>query len=160
GEQPPLLRRCGCSPRLKRSVRLAYQIGTFSLPRSVKATSLTLVVSHLPCGFSTLVWQQHGQAPYQRARRSSMPTPQDVIARLYRAFNTRNFDAYAQCLTPDFQLRAKGGGSVRGVEACKGFDREWVSAFPDGHITMEKQVADASNVMAECRFVGTHTGAL
>jgi steroid delta-isomerase-like uncharacterized protein len=89
-----------------------------------------------------------------------MPTPQDVIARLYRAFNTRNFDAYAQCLTPDFQLRAKGGGSVRGVEACKAFDREWVSAFPDGHITMEKQVADASNVMAECRFVGTHTGAL
>jgi predicted ester cyclase len=89
-----------------------------------------------------------------------MPTPQDVIASLYRAFNTRNFDAYAQFLTPDFQLRAKGRGSVRGVEACQAFDREWVRAFPDGHITMEKQVADASSVMGECRFVGTHTGAL
>src|SRR5262245_41222469 len=77
--------------------------------------------SPIPCGFSTLVWQQHGQAPYQRARRSSMPTPQDVIASLYRAFNTRNFDAYAQFLTPDFQLRAKGGVSVRGVEACQTF---------------------------------------
>ena len=89
-----------------------------------------------------------------------MPTPQDVIAGLYRAFNTRNFDAYAQFLTSDFQLRAKGGVSVRGVEATKAFDREWLKAFPDGHITMEKQVADASSVMCECRFIGTHTGTL
>ena len=89
-----------------------------------------------------------------------MPTPQAVITSLYSAINTRNFDAYAQFLAPDCELRAKGGVHVRGVEACKAFDMGWVSAFPDCHITIEKLAADAASVMVECRFVGTHTGTL
>jgi hypothetical protein len=32
-----------------------------------------------------------------------MPTPQDLLASLYQAFNTRNFDAYAQFGSPGEQ---------------------------------------------------------
>jgi predicted ester cyclase len=47
---------------------------------------------------------------------------------------------------------------IRGPEAFRPFHRQFRSAFPDMHITVEEVLIDGDMLAARCFVAGTHTG--
>jgi uncharacterized protein len=81
-----------------------------------------------------------------------------LIARYYEAFNTRDFEAYARLFTNDCLVEAPGV-ELRGIDGARGFDRAFLGGLPDGKITNLHMASGTNVVLCENRFRGTHTGA-
>jgi len=72
-------------------------------------------------------------------------------------WNQQNLDVAGELISADFVMHDPN--SVRnGIEAYKQFVREYRSAFPDLHFTIEDHVADDTTVATRWSCTGTHNG--
>jgi ketosteroid isomerase-like protein len=78
---------------------------------------------------------------------------EEIVARYYTAFNTRDFGAYAVLLAPDAKLTAPGI-AARGIEATQAFDRGWCATFPEARVETFKMLAEKSHVVCSNWFHG------
>jgi hypothetical protein len=62
-----------------------------------------------------------------------MSNLQQLVQTYYQAFNSRNFNVYAELFTADCVVEAPGV-SLSGHEGLRAFDRGWLEAFPNARI--------------------------
>ena len=74
-------------------------------------------------------------------------------------FNEGNLDVADEILAPDFVLHAPfDPRELRGPEAVKQFVSAYRNAFPDGHTTIEDQIAEGDEAVNRWTATGTHQG--
>jgi predicted ester cyclase len=78
---------------------------------------------------------------------------EDLVARYYAAFNTRNFEAYASLVAPDAKIKAPGA-SAQGLEATQAFDRAWCATFPEARVETFKMLSEQGHVVCSNWFHG------
>ena len=86
-----------------------------------------------------------------------MADPKRVVERHVEAFNAR--DADASPWSEDAGLVAPNA-SVQGRDEVLGFLGVFWDAFPDGRLETSSLISEGSDVAAQGRFVGTHTGVM
>jgi steroid delta-isomerase-like uncharacterized protein len=80
---------------------------------------------------------------------------------LYEAFNERDFDKLADCMTRDSTITIVGSGDTfQGPGGARKYNMMWAEAFPDGKITIDNIVSTGDYVIVEFTGRGTHTGTL
>jgi predicted ester cyclase len=82
------------------------------------------------------------------------------VERLYRAIDAHDLEAAARESAPDSVLTAPGDMTVKGPQAIKEYNRNWITAFPDAKIEVQQIFAQGDNVAVKAQFVGTHNGPL
>ena len=74
-------------------------------------------------------------------------------------FNEGDLDVADEILTPDFVLHVPfEPRELRGPEAVKQFISAYRQAFPDGHTTIEDQIAEGDMAVNRWRVTATHEG--
>jgi steroid delta-isomerase-like uncharacterized protein len=74
-------------------------------------------------------------------------------------FNEGNLNVADEILSPDFVLHAPfDPRELRGPEAVKQFISAYRQAFPDGHTTIEDQIAEGDEAVNRWRVTATHEG--
>jgi steroid delta-isomerase-like uncharacterized protein len=74
-------------------------------------------------------------------------------------FNDGNLDVADEILSPDFVLHVPfDPRELRGAEAVKQFVSAYRQAYPDGHTTIEDQIAEGDQAVNRWRATGTHRG--
>ena len=86
-----------------------------------------------------------------------MADPKHVVERHVAAFNAK--DADAEPWSQDAEFVAPNA-SMRGREEVLGFLGVMWEAFPDGRLETSRLLVEGSDVAAEGRFIGTHTGVM
>ena len=72
-------------------------------------------------------------------------------------FNERNLEVADEVLTPNFVFHVPfDPEGLRGAEGVKQFISAYRSAFPDGHTTIEEQIAEGDKVVNRWTARGTH----
>jgi steroid delta-isomerase-like uncharacterized protein len=93
-------------------------------------------------------------------RRSGLPTEDENKAIFKRyieeVFNQGNLELAEEIFDRYFSHQPDGSTLERGPEDVKRFLREWRSAFPDLHISIEEQIADGDKVVTRVTVRGTH----
>jgi steroid delta-isomerase-like uncharacterized protein len=84
----------------------------------------------------------------------------NVVERLYKAISDHDLEEAARLAAPDSLLTAPGGVSVKGPQAIKEYNKNWITAFPDSKIEVQEIFAQGNNVATRAQFVGTHNGTL
>jgi steroid delta-isomerase-like uncharacterized protein len=74
-------------------------------------------------------------------------------------WNKKNIDAADELISSDFVVHDPNSVH-QGLDGYKQFVREYLSAFPDLHFTIEDQVADEHAVATRWTATGTHQGEL
>jgi predicted ester cyclase len=88
-----------------------------------------------------------------------MPELKNLGERLWQAFNAHDVNQVASLYTTNCTL-VEPGGSFRGREQAKMYFQGYVSAFPDGRITVVSSVESGDSLAMELQYNGTHTGVL
>jgi len=83
-----------------------------------------------------------------------------VVERTYKALNAHDLEAAARDTAPDGELTAPGDMTVKGPQAIKGYNQNWITAFPDARFETKNIFAQGNQVVVEATFVGTHNGTL
>ena len=83
-----------------------------------------------------------------------------VVERGLKAFNAHDMEALARDSAPDIEATAPGDTKLKGPQAVKDFNSNWVRAFPDARIEATKIHAQGATVIVEGIFTGTHDGTL
>jgi predicted ester cyclase len=83
-----------------------------------------------------------------------------VVERGLKAFNAHDMEALARDAAPDIEATAPGDLKLKGPQALKEFNADWVRAFPDARIEATKIHAQGGTVIVEGIFTGTHDGTL
>jgi predicted ester cyclase len=83
-----------------------------------------------------------------------------VVERGLKAFNAHDMEALARDAAPDIEATAPGDLKLKGPQALKEFNTNWVRAFPDARIEATKIHAQGGTVIVEGIFTGTHDGTL
>jgi predicted ester cyclase len=83
-----------------------------------------------------------------------------VVERGLKAFNAHDMEALARDAAPDIEATAPGDLKLKGPQALKEFNTNWVRAFPDARIEATKIHAQGGTVIVEGIFTGTHDGIL
>jgi steroid delta-isomerase-like uncharacterized protein len=84
-----------------------------------------------------------------------------IARQLYEAWNGREFDRNAGCITDDGEIVIVGSGiRFRGPNGMRQFDNMWADGFPDGAVNVNQVVADGDTVVVQSTGRGTHIGAL
>jgi steroid delta-isomerase-like uncharacterized protein len=84
---------------------------------------------------------------------------------LFRRFieevaNQGNLAMIDEVMNPDFvEHEELPPGTPAGLEGVKHFFSEWRSAFPDGHVTLDMEIAEGDHVTGYETWNGTHSGA-
>ncbi len=74
-------------------------------------------------------------------------------------FNEGNLDVADEILSPDFVLHTPfDPRELHGPEAVKQFVSAYRNAFPDGHTTIEDQIAEGDAAVNRWRVTATHEG--
>ena len=74
-------------------------------------------------------------------------------------FNEGNLDVADEILRPEFVLHTPFDlRELRGPEAVKQFVSAYRNAFPDGHTTIEDQIAEGDAAVNRWRVTATHEG--
>ena len=89
-----------------------------------------------------------------------MSTAKDVVERLYKAINAHDLEAAARESAPDSVLTAPGDMTVKGPQAIKEYNQNWITAFPDAKIETQDIFAEGDKVAVKAQFIGTHHGTL
>jgi steroid delta-isomerase-like uncharacterized protein len=74
-------------------------------------------------------------------------------------WNQRNVDAADELISSDCVVHDPNSVH-KGLDAYKQFVREYLSAFPDLHFTIEDQISDEHGVATRWTCTGTHQGDL
>jgi predicted ester cyclase len=91
---------------------------------------------------------------------STMLEARATVERLIKAINAHDLEAAARETTGDSVLVAPGDMTLKGPQAIKEFNKNWISAFPDANIEIKDIFAQGNKVAIEAVFVGTHDGTL
>lgn len=83
-----------------------------------------------------------------------------VVERTIKAINAHDLEAAARDAAPDSVLTAPGDMTVKGPQAIKEFNKNWITAFPDAKIETQLIFAQGNHVAIKAQFVGTHKGTL
>lgn len=82
------------------------------------------------------------------------------VERLYKAINAHDLEAAARESAPDSVLTAPGDMTVKGPQAIKEYNRNWLTAFPDVKLDIQQIFAQGDNVAVKAQFIGTNNGPL
>lgn len=88
-----------------------------------------------------------------------MTEVRETAARFMKAFNAHDEDAMRGLTHPNATFSAPGDVHLRGVEAT-GYAMQWLTACPDGKLTVRNQLISGPWVVEEVTFEGTHRGPL
>lgn len=83
-----------------------------------------------------------------------------VVERGLKAFNAHDMEALARDAAPDIEATAPGDIKLKGPQAVKEYNTNFVRAFPDARIEAVKIHAQGATVIVEGIFTGTHDGIL
>jgi len=83
-----------------------------------------------------------------------------VVERGLKAFNAHDMEAVARDAAPDIELTSPGDIKVKGPQATKEYNQNWVRAFPDARVEAKQIFSQGNNVIVEGVFTGTHDGTL
>src|SRR5258706_924708 len=83
-----------------------------------------------------------------------------VVERGLKAFNAHDMEAVARDAAPDIELTSPGGIQVKGPQATKEYNQNWVRAFPDARVEAKQIFSQGNAVIVEGVFTGTHDGTL
>jgi predicted ester cyclase len=83
-----------------------------------------------------------------------------TVERLIKAINAHDLEAAAREATSDSVLVAPGDMTVRGPQAIKEYNKNWISAFPDAKLDVKTIFASGNLVAIDAIFSGTHNGPL
>src|SRR5437870_6660048 len=83
-----------------------------------------------------------------------------VVERGNKNFNAHNLEAIARDATPDSELTAPGDNKLKGPQAIKEYNQNFISAFPDARIEAKNIFTQGNHVIVEGVFTGTHDGVL
>ncbi len=83
-----------------------------------------------------------------------------VIERGMKAFNAHDLEALARDAAPDIEATAPGDIKLKGPQAVKEFNDNFIKAFPDARVEATKIHAQGATVIVEGIFTGTHDGTM
>jgi predicted ester cyclase len=83
-----------------------------------------------------------------------------IAERGLKSFNAHDMEAIARDAAPDIEGTAPGGTNIKGPQAIKEFNQNFVTAFPDARVEAKKIHAAGNTVVVEGVFRGTHNGTL
>lgn len=83
-----------------------------------------------------------------------------TVERLYKAINAHDLEAAARESAPESVMTAPGDMTVKGPQAIKEFNKNWITAFPDAKIVTQQIFAQGNHVATKAQFTGTHGGTL
>jgi predicted ester cyclase len=83
-----------------------------------------------------------------------------VVERGMKAFNAHDMEALARDAAPDIESTAPGDVKLKGPQAVKEYNQNFVKAFPDARIEAKNIFTQGNTVIVEGIFTGTHDGTL
>ncbi|TAN34495.1 DUF4440 domain-containing protein [bacterium] len=83
-----------------------------------------------------------------------------VVERGLKAFNAHDLEALARDAAPDIEGIAPGDVKLKGPQAVKEFNQNFVKAFPDARVEAKHIFTQGNTVIVEGVFTGTHHGTL
>jgi len=83
-----------------------------------------------------------------------------VVERGLKAFNAHDMEAVARDAAPDIELTSPGDIKVKGPQAIKEYNQNWVGAFSDARVEAKQIFSQGNAVIVEGVFTGTHDGTL
>jgi len=83
-----------------------------------------------------------------------------VVERSMRAFNAHDLEALARDAAPDIEGTAPGDVKLKGPQAIKEYNQNFVRAFPDARVEAKNIFTQGGTVIVEGIFTGTHDGTL
>ena len=104
-----------------------------------------------------------GEAPQREVYEVAAATELEARAlaeRNIKAFNAHDLEALARHAAPDVEGTAPGGVKLKGPQAVKEYNQNFITAFPDARVEVKKVHAAANAVVLEAVFHGTHNGTL
>jgi predicted ester cyclase len=83
-----------------------------------------------------------------------------VAERGLKAFNAHDMEAMARDSAPDIEATAPGDIKLKGPQAVKEYNQNFVTAFPDARVEAKNIFTQGNTVIVEGVFTGTHDGTL
>jgi predicted ester cyclase len=83
-----------------------------------------------------------------------------VAERGLKAFNAHDMEALARDAAPDIEATAPGDIKLKGPQALKEYNQNFVTAFPDARVEAKNIFTQGNTVIVEGVFTGTHDGTL
>ena len=83
-----------------------------------------------------------------------------VVERGMKAFNAHDLEALSRDAAPDIESTAPGDVKLKGPQAVKEYNSNFVKAFPDARIEATKIHSQGGTVVVEGVFTGTHDGTM
>jgi predicted ester cyclase len=104
-----------------------------------------------------------GETPKRELYEVATGTQQEaktVVERGLKAFNAHDMEALARDSSPDIEATAPGDIKLKGPQAVKEYNQNFVNAFPDARIEAKNIFTQGNHVTVEGVFSGTHNGTL
>ena len=83
-----------------------------------------------------------------------------VVERGLKAFNAHDLEALARDATPDSEMTAPGDIKLKGPQAIKEYNQNFITAFPDARTEAKNIFTQGKHVIVDGVFTGTHNGPL
>ncbi len=83
-----------------------------------------------------------------------------LVERNLKAFNAHDLEAMARDAAPDIEGTAPGDVKLRGPQAFKEFNQNFITAFPDARVEAKSILTQGNHVVVDGIFTGTHNGTL
>src|SRR5438552_3992664 len=83
-----------------------------------------------------------------------------VVERGNKNFNAHNLEAIARDATPDSKMTAPGDIKLKGPQAIKEYNQNFITTFPDARVEAKNTFTQGNHVIVEGVFTGTHNGTL
>src|SRR5260370_5789741 len=83
-----------------------------------------------------------------------------VVERNLKAFNAHDLEAMARDAAPDIEGTAPGDVKLKGPQAFKEFNQNFITAFPDARVEAKSILAQGNHVVVDGIFTWTHNGTL
>jgi len=83
-----------------------------------------------------------------------------VVERGLKAFNAHDMEALARDSAPDIEATAPGDIKLKGPQAVKEYNQNFITAFPDARVEAKNIFTQGNHVTVEGVFTGTHNGTL
>jgi predicted ester cyclase len=83
-----------------------------------------------------------------------------VVERGMKAFNAHDLEAMSRDAAPDIEATAPGDVKLKGPQALKEYNQNFITAFPDARVEAKNIFTQGNAVIVEGIFTGTHDGTL
>ena len=83
-----------------------------------------------------------------------------VVERGLKAFNAHDMEALARDAASDYEGTAPGDVKLKGPQAAKEYNQNFVSGFPDARVEAKNIFTHGNHVIVDGVFTGTHNGIL